>query len=61
MEICCIDYILATRGCLPSIKHINIQPSIKGSDQHPIYVDLQDEITNDDGRKLHWQHDLHEC
>ncbi|KAI6124905.1 Endonuclease/exonuclease/phosphatase [Pisolithus croceorrhizus] len=47
-----VDYILATKGILPWIKHGDIQRFIKGSDHCPIYVDLHDEITTDDGRKL---------
>ncbi|KAI6009672.1 DNase I-like protein [Pisolithus marmoratus] len=47
-----VDYILATKGILPWIKHGDIQPPIKGSDHCPIYIDLHDEITTDDGRKL---------
>ncbi|KAG6332090.1 hypothetical protein ID866_7000 [Astraeus odoratus] len=47
-----VDYILVTQGILPWIKHGDIQPSIKGSDHCPIYIDLHDEITTDDGRKL---------
>ncbi|KAI0642365.1 DNase I-like protein [Trametes meyenii] len=47
-----IDYILATEGLLPWIKHGDIQPSLKGSDHCPIYVDFQDEITLDTGETL---------
>ena len=39
-----VDYILCTPGLLPWIKHGDIQPSIKGSDHCPIYIDLHDEI-----------------
>ncbi|KAI6106084.1 hypothetical protein EDD16DRAFT_1632136 [Pisolithus croceorrhizus] len=53
--MCCVDYNAATRGIPPSIEHGNIQPSIKDSDDCLIYVDLRDEITSDDGRKLRRQ------
>ena len=46
-----IDYVLVTKGLLPWIKHGDIQPSIKGSDHCPIYVDLHEEIEVD-GQKL---------
>ena len=46
-----IDYVLVTKGLLPWIKHGDIQPSIKGSDHCPIYVDLHEEIELD-GQKL---------
>jgi len=39
-----IDYILVTKGLLPWVKHGDIQPSIKGSDHCPIYVDFHEEI-----------------
>lgn len=39
-----VDYILCTPGLLQWIKHGDIQPSIKGSDHCPIYIDLHDEI-----------------
>lgn len=42
-----IDYILVTKGLLPWIKHGDIQPSIKGSDHCPIYVDLYEELELD--------------
>ena len=42
-----IDYILVTKGLLPWIKHGDIQPSIKGSDHCPIYVDLHEEFEVD--------------
>lgn len=47
-----VDYILATKGILPWIKHGDIQPSLKGSDHCPIYIDLHDEITTPTGQKL---------
>lgn len=46
-----IDYILVTKGLLPWIKHGDIQPSIKGSDHCPIFVDLHEEIEVD-GQRL---------
>ncbi|KAG1791181.1 Endonuclease/exonuclease/phosphatase [Suillus plorans] len=47
-----VDYILVTPGMLPWIKHGDIQPSLKGSDHCPIYIDLHDEITTDAGERL---------
>ncbi|CAL1715394.1 unnamed protein product [Somion occarium] len=47
-----VDYILVTRGLLKWIKHGDIQPSLKGSDHCPIYIDLHDEITLDSGETL---------
>ena len=47
-----IDYVLVTRGLLPWIKAGDIQPSIKGSDHCPIFVDFHDEITSDTGERL---------
>ncbi|KAH9066513.1 Endonuclease/exonuclease/phosphatase [Lactarius vividus] len=47
-----IDYVLVTPGLLPWIKAGDIQPSIKGSDHCPVFVDLHDEITTDAGEKL---------
>jgi AP endonuclease-2 len=47
-----VDYILVTPGILPWIKHGDIQPSLKGSDHCPIYIDLHDEITTDAGEQL---------
>lgn len=47
-----VDYILVTPGILPWIKHGDIQPSLKGSDHCPIYIDLHDEITTDAGERL---------
>ncbi|KAJ4497647.1 hypothetical protein C8R41DRAFT_979599 [Lentinula lateritia] len=40
-----IDYILVTPGLLPWIKAADIEPSIKGSDHCPVWIDLQDEIS----------------
>ncbi|THH17846.1 hypothetical protein EW146_g3051 [Bondarzewia mesenterica] len=47
-----IDYILVTPGLIPWVKHGDIQPSVKGSDHCPVYIDLQDEITLDSGKKV---------
>jgi AP endonuclease 2 len=47
-----IDYVLVTPGLMPWIKAADIQPSIKGSDHCPVFVDLHDEITADAGEKL---------
>jgi len=47
-----IDYVLVTPGLLPWIKAGDIQPSIKGSDHCPVFVDLHDEITTESGEKL---------
>jgi AP endonuclease-2 len=44
--------VLVTPGLLPWIKASDIQPSIKGSDHCPVFVDLHDEITSDAGEKL---------
>ena len=44
-----IDYFLLTKGLLPWFKHGDILPSIKGSDHCPVYIDLHDEIVNEDG------------
>jgi AP endonuclease-2 len=50
-----IDYILVTPGLIPWIKAANIQPEIKGSDHCPVYIDLYDEITADDGTRTKLQ------
>ena len=47
-----IDYVLVTRGLLPWIKHGDIQPSLRGSDHCPVYVDLHDELTLDSGETI---------
>ncbi|OJT12415.1 DNA-(apurinic or apyrimidinic site) lyase 2 [Trametes pubescens] len=47
-----IDYILVTKGLLPWISHGDIQPSLKGSDHCPIYIDLRDEITLGSGETI---------
>jgi len=47
-----IDYVLVTSGVLPWIKAGDIQPSIKGSDHCPVFVDLHEEITTDTGERL---------
>jgi AP endonuclease 2 len=38
--------VLLTRGLIPWFKFGDIQPTIKGSDHCPIYVELHDEITS---------------
>ncbi|KAH7872773.1 Endonuclease/exonuclease/phosphatase [Lentinula edodes] len=45
-----IDYILATPGLLPWIKAADIEPTIKGSDHCPVWIDLHDEISLSGGR-----------
>jgi len=47
-----IDYVLITPGLLPWVKDGNIQPSIKGSDHCPVYIDLHDEITLETGDRI---------
>jgi AP endonuclease-2 len=47
-----VDYILVTPGLLPWIQHGDIQPSIKGSDHCPIYIDLRESITLESGEEL---------
>ncbi|KAN0088691.1 Endonuclease/exonuclease/phosphatase [Tylopilus felleus] len=47
-----VDYILVTEGILPWVKHGDIQPSLKGSDHCPIFIDLHDEITTSSGERL---------
>ncbi|KAI0718087.1 Endonuclease/exonuclease/phosphatase [Cerioporus squamosus] len=47
-----VDYILVTKGLLPWISYGDIQPSLKGSDHCPIYIDLRDEITLESGEIL---------
>ncbi|GJJ11349.1 hypothetical protein Clacol_005581 [Clathrus columnatus] len=44
-----VDYILFTEGLLPWLKFGDIQPSVKGSDHCPVYVDLHDEIRLESG------------
>ncbi|KAF9067492.1 Endonuclease/exonuclease/phosphatase [Rhodocollybia butyracea] len=39
-----IDYILATPGLLPWIKAGDIEPSLKGSDHCPVWIELYEEI-----------------
>lgn len=48
-----IDYFLLTKGLLPWFKHGDIQPQVKGSDHCPVYIDLHDQITDNDGRSLY--------
>jgi len=47
-----IDFILITPGLVPWVKAADIQPSVKGSDHCPVYVDLHDEIINADGSNI---------
>ncbi|KAI0085805.1 Endonuclease/exonuclease/phosphatase [Irpex rosettiformis] len=47
-----VDYILVSPGLLKWIKHGDIQPSLKGSDHCPIYIDLYDDITLESGKTL---------
>lgn len=47
-----VDYILVTEGLLPWVKFCDIQPSIKGSDHCPVYVDLHEEIRLESGEIL---------
>lgn len=47
-----VDYILVTKGLLPWISHGDIQPTLKGSDHCPIYIDLREEITLDSGETV---------
>lgn len=56
-----IDYILATKGLLKWIKHGDIQPSVKGSDHCPIYIDLHDEITLDSGETVKLRDAMKQC
>ncbi|KIK69432.1 hypothetical protein GYMLUDRAFT_237226 [Collybiopsis luxurians FD-317 M1] len=39
-----IDYVLVTPGLLPWIKAADIDPSIKGSDHCPVWIELHEEI-----------------
>ena len=47
-----IDYFLLTKGLLPWFKHGDIQPSVKGSDHCPVFIDLHDEIENEAGQRV---------
>lgn len=47
-----IDFILITPGLVPWVKAADIQPSLKGSDHCPVYIDLRDEIISADGSKV---------
>ncbi|PCH36272.1 DNase I-like protein [Wolfiporia cocos MD-104 SS10] len=47
-----IDYVLVTKGLLPWVKHGDIQPSLKGSDHCPIYIDLHDELVLETGETV---------
>lgn len=56
-----VDYILVTRGLLQWIKQGDIQPSVKGSDHCPIYIDLHDEITLDTGENIRLRDAMKQC
>lgn len=47
-----VDYILLTEGLLPWVRCGDIQPSIKGSDHCPVFIDLYDEIRLESGETL---------
>ncbi|TDL23804.1 DNase I-like protein [Rickenella mellea] len=47
-----IDYFLLTKGLLKWFKHGDIQPSLKGSDHCPVFIELHDEITTETGETL---------
>lgn len=53
-----IDYVLITPGLLPWIKHSATAPQIKGSDHCPVYIDLHDSITAEDGTQRHLWNEL---
>lgn len=53
-----IDYILLTRGLMPWFKGGDIQPSVKGSDHCPVYIDLHDQIELDSGKTVVLRHAL---
>ncbi|KAF5381166.1 hypothetical protein D9757_009429 [Collybiopsis confluens] len=40
-----IDYILVTPGLLPWIKAADIEPSVKGSDHCPVWIELHEQIS----------------
>ena len=47
-----IDLILITPNLLPWIAAADIQPEIKGSDHCPVFVDLKDEIIDNNGTTI---------
>lgn len=47
-----IDYILVTPSLLPWIAHSDIQQDVYGSDHCPVYVDLHEAITGEDGKEV---------
>ena len=47
-----IDYFLLTKGLLRWFKDGDIQPTIKGSDHCPVYIDFYDEITTESGETI---------
>ncbi|GJE90330.1 DNase I-like protein [Phanerochaete sordida] len=56
-----VDYILVTKGLLKWIKHGDIQPSVKGSDHCPIYIDLHDEILLETGATVKLRDAMKQC
>ncbi|EKM50195.1 uncharacterized protein PHACADRAFT_153651 [Phanerochaete carnosa HHB-10118-sp] len=56
-----VDYILVTKGLLKWVKHGDIQPSVKGSDHCPIYIDLHNEITLDCGETVKLRDAMKQC
>ncbi|KZO96829.1 DNase I-like protein [Calocera viscosa TUFC12733] len=51
-----LDYILCTQGLLPWLRGSDILPQVPGSDHCPVYLDLHDEITLEDGTKKSLQY-----
>lgn len=47
-----IDYILVTPSLLPWVAHSDIQQEIYGSDHCPVYLDLHEAITGEDGKEI---------
>ncbi|KAJ9107860.1 hypothetical protein QFC19_002766 [Naganishia cerealis] len=47
-----IDYILVTPSLLPWVAYSDIQPDIYGSDHCPVYLDLHESITGQDGKEI---------
>ncbi|KAJ9108869.1 hypothetical protein QFC21_000189 [Naganishia friedmannii] len=47
-----IDYILVTPSLLPWVAHSDIQQDIYGSDHCPVYLDLRESITGEDGKEV---------
>ncbi|CCA69095.1 related to APN2-AP endonuclease, exonuclease III homolog [Serendipita indica DSM 11827] len=55
-----IDLILITPGLRQWVKEADIQPSIKGSDHCPVFIDLYDSITDENGRLHRLSDHLHD-